>query len=718
MKTIIVEFENSPKDDLFEKSLSMMDLIDKHNEIIQELDEEKRKHCTINYTDSPKTMRKKCKNARKTGYFHIPLYMTLFPNSTTPSANTSNTDATTTDGSDTSSSGMATEDIILDAEDSSTERVRRYYKRHPKKVTQYLRKTAKDRAARNRDRKKAVKKYGKNKMKNHDVHHPNGPHNGNWKLAKKDHGRDTKDMQKRKAKALAKPAPIQKPTPKPAEKPIEKKLTFTAHTFKNLGLSFDDVIKILGRSLGELLGMATKISDKLQNDTIKVTISNGKLLVVKNKSDVNDPEKAGVSSKNFIDSYDGDVHLKTAIAQTLVDLEKMIRMDGNIDAMKKVFNNGKKFVSLDIFAGKENNVTPGDKNFVVFKDVVSYDEDYKETTTTENASKFLLSNLLKYQYTLEPNKVNNTFFSEEQTYKLEAQIKKIADSMQSVAREYNLSIEDNLRDYLVQVCNELLMKLEQENDIDFTEEERKDILYRWVDGEEFDLDKLDESRSKIIKTYEKQMLKPDIIDGMSNIQSVILKGSIFLLQRINNTLVGSIPHKKKIINTEISKSIDMVNNAYIEGKDVYDTLQKELKRLRSVEIETDEVVFYYDGEFYIFSKNSPLIVGMETLTSFDDTESRKPINKTRKGTGKNKNRLKGILTNLFKQKIKLTNPKTGEPILLRTALGYGPGHPAYDAAREWLKNNVKGIPLFRDPSVAILHKRPKTKGYNKYGYYE
>jgi hypothetical protein len=81
-------------------------------------------------------------------------------------------------------------DDQVDEVDSSTERVRRYYKRHPKKVSKYLKDTVKDRVARNRDRRKAVKKHGKSKMKNHDVHHPKGPNGGSWKLAKKDHGRD------------------------------------------------------------------------------------------------------------------------------------------------------------------------------------------------------------------------------------------------------------------------------------------------------------------------------------------------------------------------------------------------------------------------------------------------------------------------------------------------------------------------------------------------
>ena len=83
---------------------------------------------------------------------------------------------------------------LISEEESSTERVRKYYRENPGKVKAYLRKTQDDRVARNRDRRKAEKKYGESKMKNHDVHHPNGnPKSGNWRLAKKDHGPGNKD---------------------------------------------------------------------------------------------------------------------------------------------------------------------------------------------------------------------------------------------------------------------------------------------------------------------------------------------------------------------------------------------------------------------------------------------------------------------------------------------------------------------------------------------
>ena len=82
---------------------------------------------------------------------------------------------------------------ILGEADSPTERTRRYNRKNRKKVRAYLKSTQDDRVARNGDRRKAEKRHGKAKIKNKDIHHPNGPKNGNYKIVKKDHGPDKKN---------------------------------------------------------------------------------------------------------------------------------------------------------------------------------------------------------------------------------------------------------------------------------------------------------------------------------------------------------------------------------------------------------------------------------------------------------------------------------------------------------------------------------------------
>jgi hypothetical protein len=155
-------------------------MIEIHNQIVEFLDEDKKSQCRISKGDGYSVMRDKCARAYGYGAYYYPLVTRVL---------TTTHDDTSNDGD--SGGGGASENV--EEAQSSTERVRKYYKRHPEKVKQYLKKTVKDRSARNRDRAKAVKKHGKSKMRNHDVHHPNGPSGGSWRLAKKDHGPDKKN---------------------------------------------------------------------------------------------------------------------------------------------------------------------------------------------------------------------------------------------------------------------------------------------------------------------------------------------------------------------------------------------------------------------------------------------------------------------------------------------------------------------------------------------
>jgi len=145
-------------------------MVNMHNRIMELLGET---DCTINNGDDPAAIKQKCANAYNNGGYFYPLVRKVLSRE---GMTNYNNDMFNAEG--------------VDEAASSTERVRKYYKRHPEKVKKYLKDTVKDRSARNRDRAKAVKKHGKSKMKNHDVHHPSGPNGGSWRLAKKDHGRD------------------------------------------------------------------------------------------------------------------------------------------------------------------------------------------------------------------------------------------------------------------------------------------------------------------------------------------------------------------------------------------------------------------------------------------------------------------------------------------------------------------------------------------------
>lgn len=176
--------------------------ISEFNEKLYSLDEKQRSMCTVRKGDTNDKIRKKCIAARHYGVYHPTVWAQYVGNGDNDQPESGGEGGDGGSAQETAfvypqSAGPEFDERLINNEAmSSTERVRKYYKKHPEKVRAYLKKTAKDRAKRNKDRAAAIKKHGKKKMKNHDVHHPNGPHGGSWRLAKKDHGPDKKKNKK------------------------------------------------------------------------------------------------------------------------------------------------------------------------------------------------------------------------------------------------------------------------------------------------------------------------------------------------------------------------------------------------------------------------------------------------------------------------------------------------------------------------------------------
>jgi hypothetical protein len=157
---------------LFENISNEQAHIDEFNRRLYKLDEKKRKACMIYPTDSGNQIRKKCKQAKVWGLHYAPVwdkYMADNPPAEIPSSAPSGGDAGGEAGGmqeikpqnkDNAfaypySLGPEDDEEFTNEADSSTERVRRYYRRHPEKVRKYLKDTVTAaKQSRNMERKK------------------------------------------------------------------------------------------------------------------------------------------------------------------------------------------------------------------------------------------------------------------------------------------------------------------------------------------------------------------------------------------------------------------------------------------------------------------------------------------------------------------------------------------------------------------------------------
>ena len=399
---------------LFESVYAETAVIDKFNEMVQHTGN------VIDYTDTLPIIRKKMYSAYQSGIVSEEMERIYGSIQEIRAEYTGGKDFQDT-GSDTrtigkhsitlqhidADSGINDEEEVDEAL-SPTERTRRYNRRHPHKVRKYLKDTVKDRTARNRDRKRAVKKYGKSKMKNHDVHHPNGPHGGSWRLAKKDHGPDKKNKNENieyvyLSELLEGNVP-NGPWQLIAEGGAAGHL---AHPYEDDTLKFSDVKEMVKRGLVGGLDAEAPVTEKLDGQNIMFTVRDGQVVFARNKGQVKNRGQSALDAAGLRQKFAGRGDIEKAFGNAADDINKAIQALPP-EKRDEMFAGGSNFMNVEIIFPDTQNVIPYDKNVLVFHGTVSYDDEGNEVG---QCSKRVFDNM-KNSNKIYNAGVNDLFWSE------------------------------------------------------------------------------------------------------------------------------------------------------------------------------------------------------------------------------------------------------------------------------------------------------------------
>lgn len=625
-------------DFLFEQISVEQKHIDEFNHKLSSLDERKRKMCTIHPTDSGNKIRKKCKVARIWGIHHAPVWDRYMQPSDAP-ADTG--DALGGEGGDggmeeiqgsglvfPNSIGPEDDDEFINDEKSSTERVRRYYRRHPEKVRKYLKKTQDDRVARNRDRAKAVKKYGKKKMKNHDVHHPNGAKNGNWRLAKKDHGRDKKNENieyvylEELAEGLV---------PNGSWTLISEggAAGHMAHPYEDDTLTFDDVKEMITRGLVGDLGAEEPATEKLDGQNIMFTVKDGQVYFARNKGQVKNKGKNALDVAGIRQKFAGRGDIEKAFTFAAEDLQKAI------DALPpeeraKMFAEGGKFMNVEIIFPDTKNVIPYDKSVLVFHGSVEYDEEGNEVKRSVEDGRALSNQLTKVnaqqQKTFGISGPKTISFSDAQTVENKAALKDMGRKIAAIQKQYNLDDKSTIEDYKLAWWEDRLIDITQSAGVELTKKEFDGIVRRWALGDKsFKITGIEDPETKKwFKEFEANQLKPMQRESTQPLESVFLQVGALSLRRVTDFLSANNPEmasrlKKEVLDT--IKDLQQTDDANKLAK-----LQVQLERLQDIGMDkivpTEGIVFMYKGKPYKFTGTFAPINQILGTLKFDKGEAK------------------------------------------------------------------------------------------------
>lgn len=621
---------SNPINNLFENILNENEYVDQHNFLVAKLAPELVGELTINHTDSMDEMKKKRKKAKEKiknyGFFY-PLYPRVIKTGEQPAEEpTPPTDSGDTGGETGAGEGGVDEikpqnkdnafaypysigpehddEFINNEALSSTERMRRYNRRHPEKVRNYLKKTQDDRVARNRDRKKAVKKYGKSKMKNHDVHHPNGAKNGNWKLARKDHGRDKKNEN---VEYVYLSELYEGNVPNGPWRLIVEggAAGHLAHPYEDDSLTFADIKEMIKRGLVGGLDQEAPVTEKLDGQNLTFSVRDGRVVFARNKGQVKNRGQNALPAADLRQMFAGRGAIEKSFGNAADDLQAAV------DALppeqrQAMFGDGRKFMNVEVIFPDTQNVIPYGKPVLVFHGTIEYDEAGEEVGRNINDGKLLDQQLqtvnAKKQQTYGLSGPQSISFSDADTARNMERMQEYGATLSRLQQEFDLDDKSTLEDYKKAWWRREIDKM----GVNLTDEQKEKLVLRWATGDKKAIgvkDFEDSETKKWFRQFEGEQLASMQKACVRPVEKVFLKVGVDTLRRVTNLLSANNPEAAVSLKKQLMDAIKAVQET--GDRNQLAMLQQQIERLDDLGIEnvvpSEGIVFMYKGKPYKYT---------------------------------------------------------------------------------------------------------------------
>lgn len=493
--------------------------------------------------------------------------------------------------------------------DSPTTRTRRFNRKNRKKVRTYLRKTQEDRVARNRDRRNAVKKHGKSKMANHDVHHPNGPQNGNARLVKKNHGPDKKnehvdinDIFNMLYENLIQN--IEFFDQKFGEKTLlvcGGAAGHMAHPYEDGSLTFADLKEMIHRSMVGSLDQEAPVTEKLDGQNLAFTVRDGRIVFARNTGHVKNRGQNALDVAGIRQKFAGRGNIEKAFTGAAADLEAAIATMPP-EQRDAVFGNGSKFMNIEVIFPDSQNVIPYDKSILVFHGTISYDENGNEIGRSQDDAKAVHDALIRTgadrQKTFGIQGSHVISFSDTDTARYKKRMQMYARRLQRLQDDFDLDDDATIEDYKRAWWGREVDAMNW----DLTDDEREGLIDRWATGSKaFRLTKIeDKELRKKVSEFEKEHVPSLQRRAAQPLERTFLQVGTDAILRVTDFLSANNPLLAAKLKKEVLDTIKELSNTDDQNK--LSKLQLELERLDALGIDnivpSEGVVFIYKGKPY------------------------------------------------------------------------------------------------------------------------
>jgi len=220
------------------------------------------------------------------------------------------------------------------------------------------------------------------------------------------------------------------------------------HPFDDKNLTFSEFKTLIINTLQGNLDSEGAVTEKTDGQNIMVSWKNGKLLAARNKGHIKNHGANALSVDGIKSMFAGRGDIEKAFVYAMRDLQNAV---GKLsDAQKtKIFDEGKKFMSLEVIYPKTVNVIPYDKALLQFHGTIEYDAAGSPIGEDRGSARVLAGMIKQINQDVQKAfKIEKPFvtnlpkvkdFSKRQSYFL--------GKLNKLQSEYNLKGSNTLADY-------------------------------------------------------------------------------------------------------------------------------------------------------------------------------------------------------------------------------------------------------------------------------
>jgi hypothetical protein len=371
-----------------------------------------------------------------------------------------------------------------------------------------------------------------------------------------------------------------------------------SHPFDDMDLTFGDLKNIISKALNGDLGV---VREKTDGQALAISWKNGRLIAARNKGNLANAGANAMGIEDVASKFGGRGGLTDAYNYAMKDLSAAI--GGLSDAQrKKIFNEGKCFMNLEVIWPTSVNVIPYGQALLIFHNTTCYDE--KGTAIgADGGAAGTLAGMIKQvnadvqsKYTIQGPPITEIPKNED----LSSKQSKYISKLKKLQSEFGLKDSDNVADYHQSwwdwwITSKAPIKVDK-----LTKEA---LIRRWAFGDKgFRLNTISnlELQKWAIQNDKVNVIKQQK-DNVKPFEEIFLGVGADILEFVGSVLTV---HPEKAIRSMKQKFVSVASQVRSGGNPAQiQKLKSELERLNKLGgiekiVANEGLVFFYNGKTY------------------------------------------------------------------------------------------------------------------------